>query len=242
MQHARRVTLRSLLIWLLPSLLEPAPDAVPIAPEQPADNATSIEHMFESAQQTLFGSGAIEFDAAFSSLRRMDLGEGAWIDYAPMWLAGHEALFHHLADRAAWEQPVVAMYDRDVLTPRLVARFDPDIHEAIPPMVDALSDRYEVRLDQLSAGWYRTGADSVAPHGDRIARDRHHAIVATVSLGGARRFLIKPKSGGTSKSFSLGHGDLVVMGGSCQRTHEHGVPKVRRAEPRIALMLRHRYE
>lgn len=193
-------------------------------------------------QQTLFGTAAVEFDSSFSALRRIDLGEQAWIDYAPMWLSGHEAIFRHLVDNALWEQPVVQMYDRRVLTPRLVARFDPGIHEVIPPMVDALSERYEVRLDQLSAGWYRTGEDSVAPHGDRIARDRHHAIVATVSLGGARRFLVKSKSGGASHSFSLGHGDLVVMGGTCQRTHEHGVPKARKAEPRIALMFRHRYE
>lgn len=204
----------------------------------------SIEHMFDHAlaQQSLFGTGAVEFDHAFSALQRIDLGEGAWLDYAPMWLSGHQALFDSLVERAAWEQPVVQMYDRQVLTPRLVARFGSDIHEAVPAMVDALSDRYGIQLDQLSAGWYRSGADSVAPHGDRIARDRHHAIVATVSLGGARRFLIKSKSGGPSRSFSLGHGDLVVMGGTCQRTHEHGIPKIRRAEPRIALMFRHRYD
>lgn len=203
-----------------------------------------VEHMFDSAlnQRSLFGMVTVGFDAAFTSLERIDLGDGAWLDYAPMWLQGHEVIFQHLVDHARWEQPVVQMYDRQVLTPRLVARFDPDIHEAIPPMVDALSDRYEVRLDQVSAGWYRTGADSVAPHGDRIARDRHHAVVATVSLGAARRFIITPKSGGPSRSFSLGHGDLVVMGGTSQRTHEHGVPKVSKADPRIALMFRHRYE
>lgn len=203
-----------------------------------------IEHMFDTmpAQPSLFGSEAVAFDSSFSRLDRIDLGEGAWLDYAPMWLRGHEIVFRHLADHAPWEQPVVQMYDRQVLTPRLVARFDPEIHDAIPPMVDALSDRYGIRLDQVSAGWYRTGADSVAPHGDRIARDRPKAIVATVSLGAARKFLIKSKSGGPSRSFSLGHGDLVVMGGTSQRTHEHGVPKVSKADPRIALMFRHRYE
>ena len=193
-------------------------------------------------QQDLFGGGGVVFDAEFWSLGRIDLGEGAWLDYAPMWLRGHQVVFDHLVGHAPWEQPVVRMYDRDVRTPRLVARFDAAIHEAIPPMVDVLSDRYGVRLDQVSAGWYRDGADSVAPHGDRIARERDEAIVATVSLGGARRFLIRSKAGGPSRSFPLGHGDLVVMGGACQRTHEHGVPKMRRAEPRIALMFRHRYD
>jgi len=39
---------------------------------------------------------------------------------------------------------------------------------------------------------------------------------------------------------SLGDGDLLVMGGSCQRTWQHSVPKVRQAAPRIAIMFRPR--
>ncbi len=201
--------------------------------------------MFDSlvAQGSLFGAGGIDFDASFSSLRRIDLGEGAWLDYAPLWLSGHEALYARLVDAAEWSQPAVHMYDRQVVTPRLVARFDQTIHEALPDLVDALSHRYDVRLDQLSAGWYRTGNDSVAPHGDRIARDRASATVATISLGGARRFLIRSRRGEPSRRFSLGHGDLVVMGGACQRTHVHGVPKTAAdVAPRIALMFRHRYD
>lgn len=200
--------------------------------------------MFDTmpSQSSLFGSAEVDFDASFRNLRRIDLGEGAWIDYAPMWLSGHEELYRRLVAHAEWSQPVVQMYDRQVVTPRMVARFTPDLDVSLPPMVDALSDRYGVRLDQVSAGWYRTGDDSVAMHGDRVARERQSATVATVSLGGARRFLIRSRAGGPSESFSLGHGDLVVMGGACQRTHEHGIPKTaERVEPRIALMFRHVY-
>jgi alkylated DNA repair dioxygenase AlkB len=82
----------------------------------------------------------------------------------------------------------------------------------------------------------------VAWHGDRIARERPYSIVATVSLGGSRRFLIRPKGGGQSRAFELGGGDLVVMGGACQRLWEHTIPKVTVAQPRIALMFRHRYD
>ncbi len=201
--------------------------------------------MFEAAitQASLFGDALVDFDAGFSTLRRVDLGVGAWLDYAPMWLSGDESLFDTLVESADWSQPVVKMYDREVITPRLTARIDPACQEAIPRMIDALSERYDVPLDQVSAGWYRDGRDSVAPHGDRIARDLPYATVATVSLGGSRRFIIRPKLGGTSKTFSLGHGDLVVMGGSAQRTHEHGIPKTTSSvEPRMALMFRHRYE
>ncbi|MGH3651126.1 MAG: alpha-ketoglutarate-dependent dioxygenase AlkB [Acidimicrobiia bacterium] len=200
--------------------------------------------MFGSAvnQASLFGEGEVGFDACFSSLQRFDLGDGAWLDYAPMWLQGDNTLFDTLVAVAEWTQPVVRMYDREVVTPRLVAHIEPPAHEMLTDMIETLSGRYDRLLDQLSAGWYRDGNDSVAFHGDRIARDRDEAVVATVSLGGARRFLIRPKSGGESLSFSLGHGDLVVMGGSCQRTCEHAVPKTKVAQPRIALMFRHRYD
>lgn len=201
--------------------------------------------MFETgvAQGSLFGIGTVDFDRSFSTLRRVDLGEGAWLDYAPMWLSGDEVLFRRLTETADWSQPVVRMYDREVVTPRLVARIDHGTHPVIPELVEVLSDRYDIPLDQVSAGWYRDGRDSVAPHGDRIARDLPHSTVATISLGGSRRFLIRSRQGGDSRTFSLGHGDLVVMGGSCQRTHEHGVPKTNSpVEPRIALMFRHTYE
>jgi len=201
--------------------------------------------MFDTvlAQGSLFGIAAVDFDRTFSTMRRVDLGEGAWLDYAPMWLTGHEAVYQRLVEAADWRQPVVQMYDRQVVTPRLVARLEPDVHDAVPSIIDTLSERYGMRLDQVSAGWYRNGEDSVAPHGDRVARDRPRAIVATSSLGGARRFLIKSKSGRASHAFSLGHGDLVVMGGSSQRTHEHGVPKTSGyVEPRIALMFRHLHD
>lgn len=202
-----------------------------------------IEHMFASpTQASLFGSVPLSFDDGFGQLRRIDLDEEAWLDYCPMWVSGDESLFEDLVDLAQWEQPVVRMYERQVLTPRLVARFGASLHPAIPPMVESLSARYDVRLDQVSAGWYRDGNDSVAYHGDRIARERPRSIVATVSLGGARRFLIRPQGGGPARSFSLGHGDLVVMGGSCQRTWEHTIPKASSAASRIALMFRHRYD
>ncbi len=196
--------------------------------------------MFETP--SLFGVGEVGFDEAFTQLERTDLDSDAWIDYCPMWLGGDQTLFTALAEGSEWSQPTVRMYDREVRTPRLVARIQHSTHPVLPELITVLSRRYGVELDQLSAGWYRDGNDSVAFHGDRIARERPTATVATVSLGGTRTFHIRPKSGGASHTLSLGHGDLVVMGGSCQRTWEHAVPKMASALPRIALMFRHAYE
>lgn len=201
--------------------------------------------MFETdgIQTSLFGSVPVDFDERFATLERVWLDDEAWIDYCPLFLSGDQQLYRALAEGAEWTQPVVKMYDREVLTPRLMARVEPSIHPVVGRIVETLSDRYEMRLDQLSVGWYRDGNDSVAYHGDRIARERPVATVATISLGSPRRFLIRPKSGGRARSFSLGHGDLVVMGGACQRTWEHAIPKVGSAVgPRMALMFRHTYD
>jgi alkylated DNA repair dioxygenase AlkB len=104
-----------------------------------------------------------------------------------------------------------------------------------------LSRRYGVRFVTLGANLYRHGRDSVAWHGDRIARDLPSATIAIVSVGSPRPFRLRPRGGGAGLGFALGHGDLLVMGGSCQRTHQHTVPKVVDAGPRISLTFRHAY-
>ena len=103
----------------------------------PDDGITTLEHMFASpAQGSLFGLVPVSFDAGFSELKRVQLDDSAWLDYCPMWLSGDESLFADLVDLADWTQPVVRMYEREVLTPRLVASFEPDIHPSLPPMLD----------------------------------------------------------------------------------------------------------
>jgi alkylated DNA repair dioxygenase AlkB len=108
-------------------------------------------------------------------------------------------------------------------------------------MRTALSGRYGIAFTGVGANLYRDGRDSVAWHGDRVARDLQEALVAIVSLGGRRRFLLRPKGGGRSVRYDPGPGDLLVMGGSCQRTWQHSVPKAAHAEPRISITFRHAY-
>ena len=96
----------------------------------------------------------------------------------------------------------------------------------------------------MTAGccYYRDGHDSVAWHGDRIGRGRaSDTMVAIVSFGSPRNLMLRPRAGGESLRFPLGHGDLIVMGGSCQRTWEHAVPKTARpVGPRISVQFRPR--
>ncbi len=191
-------------------------------------------------QLSLFGGGAPAFDRAFAKLGRPHLSEDAWYDYAPGWLHGHEALFALLRQSVRFRAEKRRMYDRIVEVPRLIAALPDD--GPVPAVIDearrVLSARYGEAFTRLSLGYYRNGNESVAWHGDYVARKLPSALVATLSLGTPRRFLLRPKGGGESTALALGWGDLLVMGGSCQRTFEHSIPKVRSAGPRIAVMFR----
>jgi alkylated DNA repair dioxygenase AlkB len=198
----------------------------------------------QSAQLSLFGghtaADAFSCDASFARMERIALREGAWLDVAREWLRGHEALFARLSRDVRWRTEDRVMYERTVAVPRLYAVLS---EAERPPIVehmrDVLSKRYGQVFDRVTLAYYRDGRDSVAWHGDYVARRmQKDALVATVSVGSPRRFLVRPTGGGKSIAVSLGWGDLIVMGGSCQRTHQHAIPKVAHAEPRIAIMYR----
>ncbi len=188
-------------------------------------------------QLDLFSAPSVAFDAAFASLVRHEIGLGAWVDHVPCWVQNHDALFDELEQSLAWRSETMRMYDRTVDVPRLLASV-PKEHALVEAMRVALSTKYGEELVRTTAALYRDGNDSVAWHGDTTARDMISALVATVSLGQPRRFLLKPTEGGRTLAFGAGRGDLIVMGGTCQRTWRHAVPKVAEAGPRIALMFR----
>jgi alkylated DNA repair dioxygenase AlkB len=192
-------------------------------------------------QLGLFGNEETPaIDASFVRLARTELEPGAWFDYAQGWLRGHESLFDVLASSLRWRSERREMYTRVVDVPRLYALVPEDGagHPLLEVMRRSLSARYGEQFERVSLAYYRDGRDSVAWHGDTVARELQNAVVATVSVGAPRRFLLRPKGGGRSLALSLGWGDLLVMGGTCQRTWQHSVPKVMSAGPRIAIMFR----
>jgi alkylated DNA repair dioxygenase AlkB len=190
-------------------------------------------------QCSLFGSEPPQFDAASSQVRRLTLPHGAWVEHHPGWLSGHARVFETLLRETPWQQHRRSMYEREVDVPRLVARApaEGEMAELLRRLSASLSLRYGRALPSISLAYYRNGADSVAFHGDKVGSLKGDCIVATVSVGAPRRFLLKP-NGGASLGFDLGWGDLFVMGGSCQRTCQHAVPKRAHADPRISIMFR----
>ncbi|HKS97935.1 MAG TPA: alpha-ketoglutarate-dependent dioxygenase AlkB [Rugosimonospora sp.] len=184
-----------------------------------------------------------------SAVRRTVLGDGAWVDVRPGWVRGADALFARLVDTVPWRAERRQMYDRVVDVPRLLCFYDegePLPDPALPAARAALDAHYaaELREPFRTAGLclYRDGRDSVAWHGDTIGRgSTEDTMVAIVSVGAPRTLALRPRGGGPGVRHDLGHGDLIVMGGSCQRTWEHAVPKTARPTgPRISIQFRPR--
>lgn len=195
-------------------------------------------------QPSLLDGPRVEIDTGFRHVRRRALAGGAWVDHAPAWCRGADALFADLLAGTPWgPQRAVRMYDRVVAEPRLTHRWGlSDCPDLLRAMASVLSERYGVGFTQVGANLYRDGADSVAWHGDRVARELPEAVVALVSLGAPRPFRLRPHGGGASVGWLPGPGDLLVMGGSCQRTWQHAVPKCAVAGPRISIQFRHAYQ
>jgi alkylated DNA repair dioxygenase AlkB len=191
-------------------------------------------------QASLFGSGEPHLDTHLADLRRLAIGQGAWIDHRPGWLEGLDAVFEALRRTTRWHHQRRRMYERVVDVPRLVAELPDDGpgHPVLREAGAALSRHYGLALPRVSLAYYRDGRDSVAWHGDRLGRLVDDTVVAILSVGAPRRFLLRPAAGGASRAFDLGWGDLLVMGGSCQRTWQHAVPKAAGVGPRISVQFR----
>ena len=184
-----------------------------------------------------------------TTVRRRHLSHGAWVDLRPGWLSGATGYFEHLAATVPWRSERRRMFDTTLDVPRLTAHYAagdrlPD--PLLGMLRDELSRHYAAELPEhfVSAGLclYRDGRDSVAWHGDRIGRGAHHdTLVAILSLGSPRVLALRPREGEGRREalrFTLSSGDLLVMGGSCQRTWDHAVPKAPGAGPRMSIQFR----
>src|ERR1700758_52834 len=193
-------------------------------------------------------------DSLFEHTERRQLGDGAFIEVRVGWLTGdpsvEDGLLAALRARVRWRPERRQMYDGVVDVPRLVSFHDLTVEDPPHPVLT----RLRRRLNDIYAGelggpfttvglcCYRDGSDSVAWHGDTIGRSSSQdTMVAIVSLGATRTFALRRRGGGPSLRLPLAHGDLLVMGGSCQRTWEHAVPKTSSPSgPRVSIQFRPR--
>ena len=205
-------------------------------------------------QGSLLDTEDIATVGPFDGVQRRELGHGAWVDLLPGWMTGADQLFLTLQTAVRWRAEKREMYDSVVDVPRLLRHYGEGEELPDPALIqarDALSSHYADELGEpfVTSGlcYYRDGRDSVAWHGDRIGRGRDaDTMVAILSLGAHRRLSLRPHEAGPDRSrgqigFVVGHGDLLVMGGSCQRTWDHAVLKTAKpVGPRISIQFRPR--
>ncbi|MEZ4234667.1 MAG: alpha-ketoglutarate-dependent dioxygenase AlkB [Myxococcota bacterium] len=172
---------------------------------------------------------------------RLDLGRGAWIDYDPAWLAPDEAdaLLAELCAALPWTHRPIVVAGREVPQPRLLAwggalpyRYSGQTLEPAPlhPTLAALMARAAeacgVPFNHAMANRYRDGRDSIGMHADRERELGRDPTIAAISLGARRRFVLERKRGRRARrNLRPAHGSLLVMGGSCQHTWYHGLPR-----------------
>lgn len=198
-------------------------------------------------QSSLFDDAPAPTLGELGAAHRRHLDETAWLDLLPGWATGTDEVLARLLREVPWRSERRRMYDSVVDVPRLLRFYgegEPLPHPLLTDMREDLSAHYARELGEpfVTAGLclYRDGADSVAWHGDRIGRSREEdTMIAIVSLGSSRHLALRPRDGGASQRVSLGHGDLVVMGGACQRTWDHAVPKTSATVgPRVSIQFR----
>ena len=206
--------------------------------------------MFDLTAASMFGpmSTEPEIEPLAGRLTRRVLTAGAWVDVCRGWVHRSDPVFETLLTGVDWRAERRQMYAGVVDVPRLLRWYGGDETLPHPTLTAAkaqLSAHYGDELGEkfVTAGLclYRDGRDSVAWHGDTIGRSAHvDTMVAIVSFGSPRNLMLRPRAGGHDNlRFPLGHGDLIVMGGSCQRTWEHAIPKTAKpVGPRISVQFR----
>ncbi|HEY4529268.1 MAG TPA: alpha-ketoglutarate-dependent dioxygenase AlkB [Luteimonas sp.] len=164
-----------------------------------------------------------------------------WPAFAPP--AEADVWFEALASGVRWSTQRRQMYDRVVDVPRLLASWR---IEALPPELPLLDMLERVRrvvpapYNAVGLNLYRDGRDSVAMHNDKLHTIIPGQPITLVSLGDARRMLVRAKEGRRERhAIDLVHGSLLSMSHASQLTHEHGIPKTARAVgPRMSVVFR----
>jgi alkylated DNA repair dioxygenase AlkB len=182
---------------------------------------------------------------------RLDLGGGAWVDVARGWLRGADELYEQLRTDVQWQTSRLFRYDHFVEERRLGAswrRGSPVPHPALAEATRALQHRYHAHFDSFGMLLYRDSRDGQAFHRDTDMRWLDDTVIAILSLGAKRPWLLRPRTSrfdhdpgrGATHDLAPGSGDLLVMGGSTQAGWEHSVPYLgaRTVAPRISIQWR----
>lgn len=160
---------------------------------------------------------------------RRELDDDSWVDVTRGWLRGADEVYAALVDGVSWRQGRVFRYERYLDEPRMGSWFGRDTPYPHPALTEAhrtIQHQYRVTFGGVGLAFYRDGRDSVAFHRDTDLRYCENTVIAILSLGARRPWLLRPRGEGTPIDLSPAGGDLIVLGGRCQTSWLHAVPKV----------------
>ena len=182
---------------------------------------------------------------------------GAEVLYAEHWLPAPQAdaWFAALHSAIDWEVHQIRLFGRLVASPRLSSwigdaeasyrysgtRFQPKPWPAgMPALREQVSTAAGERFNSVLANLYRDGGDAMGWHSDDERELGAQPVIASLSLGASRRFLLKRRDGsGETRPLQLVHGSLLLMRGDTQRLYRHALPRTRKpVGPRINLTFR----
>jgi alkylated DNA repair dioxygenase AlkB len=185
-------------------------------------------------------------------VERIPLAPSSWVEYVPGFVRDGAAALAAVHAAVPWQQTEVLRYDHYVPERRLGAGVRVD-HDPLFRQTDLhLRSRFGVQFTGVAAILYRDGQDFQGLHSDREMRWLDETLIAIVVLGARRPFVLRPRRSGAvpvdrvpagddpaDVVLTPGDGDLLVMGGACQREWLHGVPAAPAvADPRISLTWR----
>ena len=198
-------------------------------------------------------------DAAGAAVpKRIELGEGAWLEWWPRFLvAAERPRVNALAAELPLRTDTFTMFGRTVRVPRLISwhgdpgcryRYSGQTYEPAPwtPGLAEIRARLCARTglawNAVLANYYRDGRDSVGWHADderELGPTRDDVAIASLSLGATRRFVMRHRSSGDRREFALADGSLLVMRGTTQQQWQHALPKTAApVGPRLNLTFR----
>jgi alkylated DNA repair dioxygenase AlkB len=186
-----------------------------------------------------------------AAVRRIDLDETSWVDVVEGFVRDGDRELSELREAVAWEQTEVLRYDKYVPERRLGAGVHAESHPLLRHTDLHLRSAYRVPFTGVAAILYRGGDDFQGLHSDREMRWLDDTLIAIVVLGVRRPFVLRRRrplsevidrvpAGADPDDLVLtpGRGDMVVMGGACQRDWLHGIPAADTEDQRISLTWR----